>query len=85
MLSYAGFKPVSYTHLVVFHMGVAGVAIATIIAQLLSALGCIVSVSYTHLDVYKRQAYACGIGMVHQHFKLIDVLSAAENLSLIHI
>ena len=27
---------------VVFHMGVAGVAIATIIAQLLSALGCIV-------------------------------------------
>ena len=24
----------------------------------------------------------CGIGMVHQHFKLIDVLSAAENMVL---
>ena len=26
--------------------------------------------------------YACGIGMVHQHFKLIDVLTAAENIVL---
>ena len=25
-----------------------------------------------------KDAYACGIGMVHQHFKLIDVLTAAE-------
>ena len=29
-----------------------------------------------------KDAYACGIGMVHQHFKLIDVLSAAENVAL---
>ena len=28
--------------------------------------------------------YACGIGMVHQHFKLIDVLSAAENVGAWH-
>lgn len=34
-----------------------------------------------------KDALKLGIGMVHQHFKLIDVLSAAENiiLSLIHI
>ena len=29
-----------------------------------------------------RDAHALGIGMVHQHFKLVDVLSAAENISL---
>ena len=29
-----------------------------------------------------KDAYACGIGMVHQHFKLIDVLTAAENVVL---
>ena len=29
-----------------------------------------------------KDAYACGIGMVHQHFKLIDVLTAAENIVL---
>ena len=29
-----------------------------------------------------KDAYACGIGMVHQHFKLIDVLSATENIIL---
>ncbi|MBP0977667.1 MAG: ATP-binding cassette domain-containing protein, partial [Oscillospiraceae bacterium] len=29
-----------------------------------------------------RDAYALGIGMVHQHFKLVDVLSAAENIVL---
>ena len=29
-----------------------------------------------------KDAYACGIGMVHQHFKLIDVLTAAENIML---
>ncbi|MCR5251389.1 MAG: ABC transporter ATP-binding protein [Lachnospiraceae bacterium] len=27
-----------------------------------------------------RDAFACGIGMVHQHFKLVDVFSAAENV-----
>ncbi|MCR5118098.1 MAG: ABC transporter ATP-binding protein [Lachnospiraceae bacterium] len=27
-----------------------------------------------------RDAYALGIGMVHQHFKLVDVFTAAENL-----
>ncbi len=27
-----------------------------------------------------REAYALGIGMVHQHFKLVDVFTAAENL-----
>ncbi|MCR4963008.1 MAG: ABC transporter ATP-binding protein [Firmicutes bacterium] len=29
-----------------------------------------------------RDAFALGIGMVHQHFKLIDVLTAAENIIL---
>jgi len=29
-----------------------------------------------------RDAFALGIGMVHQHFKLIDVFSAAENIVL---
>lgn len=29
-----------------------------------------------------KDAYAQGIGMVHQHFKLIDVLTAAENIIL---
>lgn len=29
-----------------------------------------------------KDAYAQGIGMVHQHFKLIDVLSATENIIL---
>lgn len=29
-----------------------------------------------------RDAFALGIGMVHQHFKLIDVLTAAENIVL---
>lgn len=29
-----------------------------------------------------RDAYALGIGMVHQHFKLVDVFSAAENIVL---
>ncbi len=30
-----------------------------------------------------KDAYACGIGMVHQHFKLIDVFTAAENIALV--
>ena len=29
-----------------------------------------------------REAYELGIGMIHQHFKLVDVLSAAENIIL---
>ena len=29
-----------------------------------------------------RDAYAHGIGMIHQHFKLVDVLTAAENIVL---
>ncbi|MBQ7720499.1 MAG: ABC transporter ATP-binding protein [Clostridia bacterium] len=29
-----------------------------------------------------RDAYDCGIGMIHQHFKLVDVLTAAENVVL---
>ncbi len=29
-----------------------------------------------------KDAYELGIGMVHQHFKLVDVLSAAENIVL---
>ncbi|NCB33561.1 MAG: ATP-binding cassette domain-containing protein, partial [Erysipelotrichia bacterium] len=29
-----------------------------------------------------RDAYAIGIGMVHQHFKLIDVFNAVENIVL---
>ncbi|NLC77648.1 MAG: ABC transporter ATP-binding protein [Clostridia bacterium] len=29
-----------------------------------------------------RDAYLLGIGMVHQHFKLVDVLTAAENIVL---
>ena len=30
-----------------------------------------------------KDAYAHGIGMVHQHFKLIDVFTAAENIALV--
>ena len=29
-----------------------------------------------------KDAFALGIGMVHQHFKLVDVLTAAENIVL---
>ena len=29
-----------------------------------------------------REAFSLGIGMIHQHFKLIDVFSAAENIVL---
>lgn len=29
-----------------------------------------------------KDAFACGIGMIHQHFKLVDVLTAAENIVL---
>ena len=29
-----------------------------------------------------KDAFACGIGMIHQHFKLVDVVSAAENIVL---
>ena len=29
-----------------------------------------------------KHAYDLGIGMVHQHFKLVDVLTAAENIVL---
>lgn len=29
-----------------------------------------------------KDAYALGIGMVHQHFKLVDVFTAAENIAL---
>ena len=29
-----------------------------------------------------KVAFSLGIGMVHQHFKLVDVLSAAENIIL---
>lgn len=31
----------------------------------------------------QRDAYALGIGMVHQHFKLIDVFTAVENIALV--
>ena len=29
-----------------------------------------------------REAFGYGIGMIHQHFKLVDVLTAAENITL---
>ena len=29
-----------------------------------------------------RDAFACGIGMIHQHYKLVDVFTAAENIAL---
>ena len=29
-----------------------------------------------------KDAFAHGIGMIHQHFKLVDVLTAAENIVL---
>ena len=29
-----------------------------------------------------QDAIACGVGMVHQHFKLVDVMSALENITL---
>jgi len=29
-----------------------------------------------------KDAFACGIGMIHQHFKLIDVFTATENIIL---
>ena len=29
-----------------------------------------------------KDSFRCGIGMIHQHFKLVDVLTAAENITL---
>lgn len=29
-----------------------------------------------------KDAYANGIGMIHQHYKLVDVFTAAENIAL---
>ncbi|MEG1999926.1 MAG: ABC transporter ATP-binding protein [Evtepia sp.] len=29
-----------------------------------------------------KDAFACGIGMIHQHFKLVDIFTAAENIVL---
>ena len=29
-----------------------------------------------------KDAFDCGIGMIHQHFKLVDVFTAAENVTL---
>ena len=29
-----------------------------------------------------KEAFDLGIGMIHQHFKLVDVLTAAENIVL---
>ena len=29
-----------------------------------------------------KDAFACGIGMIHQHFKLVDVFTATENIVL---
>ena len=29
-----------------------------------------------------KDAFTCGIGMIHQHFKLVDVFTAAENIVL---
>ena len=43
------------------------------------------SISIDGKDVVIRSpkdAFALGIGMIHQHFKLVDVLSAAENIVL---
>ena len=34
------------------------------------------------LSVHQRILFALGIGMIHQHFKLVDVLTAAENIIL---
>jgi ABC-type uncharacterized transport system ATPase subunit len=31
-----------------------------------------------------KDAFACGIGMIYQHFRLVDVLTAAENIVLGH-
>ena len=42
---------------VVLPFGIRGAAAATVIAQFVSAAGITGSVSYTHLDVYKRQQY----------------------------
>ena len=30
----------------------------------------------------KRESYELGIGMIHQHFKLVDVFTAAQNIIL---
>lgn len=29
-----------------------------------------------------KRSFALGIGMIHQHFKLINILTAAENIIL---
>ena len=29
-----------------------------------------------------KDAFDCGIGMIHQHFKLVDIFTAAENIVL---
>ena len=44
----------------IFHMGVAGVALPSLISRVLGALMLLVPVSYTHLDVYKRQPGSSG-------------------------
>ena len=33
-------------------------------------------------DPFARDAYEQGVGMIHQHFKLVDVMSAKENIVL---
>ena len=32
--------------------------------------------------VLQKDSFDLGIGMIHQHFKLIDVMTAAENIIL---
>ncbi len=34
------------------------------------------------LSVHQKDSFNLGIGMVHQHFKLVDILTAAENIVL---
>ncbi len=37
----------------------------------------------TEVDIKSpKDAFACGIGMVHQHFKLVDIFTAAQNVVL---
>ena len=54
--------PVSYTHLVVMTANFFGWKGSTFRMGSLPAAACMASVSYTHLDVYKRQAFSTAAG-----------------------
>ena len=45
---------------------------------IIALVTCLTTVSYTHLDVYKRQALACGPGMGVSHEALVLLENACQ-------